>query len=130
MNDIQNKDDIRVFVDAFYTKIQADELLGPIFHSKIKEDQWPVHLEKMYAFWNTVLFGKAEYKGNPFSKHATLPVSSGHFDHWVSMLSSVIDENFQGTKADEVKWRASKMAQMFKIKLKLLDDNQSYQPIM
>jgi len=130
MTDIRNKADIMIFVDEFYKRARADKQLGMVFESRVADDEWPKHLQRMYAFWNTVLFGKADYKGNPFSKHADLPISDVHFDHWVNTLSSVIDENFEGPKADEVKWRAEKMGKLFSAKLQMLRDNKSYKNIM
>jgi len=118
MTDIENKDDIKFFVDKFYGKVREHKTLAEVFENKIAENEWPKHLERMYSFWNTVLFGQPDYKGNPFSKHATLPIADGHFDDWVVTLSTVIDENFKGPKADEVKWRADKMGELFKVKLK------------
>ena len=65
-NDIKDKKDIKVFIDAFYEKVRVDQTIGPIFISRIPDDNWPKHLERMYSFWNTVLFAKPDYRGNPF----------------------------------------------------------------
>ena len=40
--DIKNLEDIKLLVDSFYTKVQKDNLIGPIFNEKIG-DQWPAH---------------------------------------------------------------------------------------
>ena len=82
MLDINDKEDIKIFVDSFYNKVQKDELLGPIFSSKIPDGNWSNHLERMYSFWNTVLFAHRDYRGNPFSKHASLPIQAPHFERW------------------------------------------------
>lgn len=117
MNDITNKKDVQTFVDAFYQKIQQDSLLGPVFASKIATDAWFVHLERMYSFWNTVLFGQKDYRGNPFSKHASLPIELPHFEQWLHLFFTTIDANFKGPKAEEAKLRATKMATLFESKL-------------
>jgi len=80
MEDIRDKEDIKTFVDAFYNKVRTDDLLGPVFNARIEEGAWGTHLERMYDFWNTVLFAAREYRGNPFSKHATLPIDAAHFN--------------------------------------------------
>lgn len=54
--EIENIADIKILVDTFYNQVRNDELLSPIFNGIIK-DNWPAHLEKMYRFWQTVLFG-------------------------------------------------------------------------
>ena len=120
VNDITSLDDIKLFVDAFYTQVQQDQLIGPIFNSVI-QDRWPVHLEKMYGFWQTVLLNERAYSGSPFPPHAKLPIEKQHFDRWLKLFNSTIDINFKGDKADEAKWRAAKMAQMFRYKIDYLN---------
>jgi hemoglobin len=114
--DILNEDDIKQFVDSFYGKVKIDDLLGPVFNERIK-DKWPQHLQKLYSFWSTVLLGQNNYQGSPFPPHAQLPVDHSHFDRWLNLFNQTIDELFEGEKATEAKWRASKMAELFEIKI-------------
>lgn len=114
--DIQTLDHIRSLVDNFYTKVRADELLGPIFEGII-QDRWPAHLEKMYRFWQTVLLSEHTYMGSPFAPHATMPVEKEHFERWVGLFRQTVDEQFEGPKAEEAKWRAERMADMFQMKI-------------
>ena len=92
-------------------------MIGPVFAAKIKDGNWQPHLERMYSFWNTVLFAVRDYNGNPFSKHATLPIQKEHFERWVGMFTETIDENFEGEKAEEAKMRANLMGNLFQSKL-------------
>ncbi|MGK0364822.1 MAG: hemoglobin, partial [Saprospiraceae bacterium] len=117
MTDILNKEDVIIFVNVFYKKVRIDMVLGPVFAAVIINDNWEPHLNRMYSFWNTVLFGKRDYQGNPFSKHTNLPITKIHFQHWIDLLNETIDENFEGDKADEVKMRADKMRILFQSKL-------------
>jgi hemoglobin len=71
----------------------------------------------MYTFWQTVLLGQHTYYGSPFPPHAKLPVTKKHFERWLGLFHTTIDELFEGEKAGEAKWRASKMAEMFQIKI-------------
>ena len=114
--EIQTIGEIRQLVDSFYEKVRADELLGPVFGAVI-EDRWPAHLEKMYSFWQTVLLGEHTYLGSPFPPHAKLPINGEHFDRWLALFYQTLDEQFTGEKAEEAKWRAEKMAQMFQSKI-------------
>ncbi len=109
-------EDIQLLVDAFYAKIRKDDLLGPIFNEVI-QDRWPEHLKKMYTFWQTVLLGEHTYYGNPFMPHADLPLEKQHFDRWIELFYQTLAEHFKGEKADEAKWRAAKMAEMFQYKI-------------
>ena len=80
LHDITNKEDIKVFVDQFYACVQKDDLIGPIFNKQIGNN-WNKHLEKMYSFWNTVLFSVKDYSGQPFPKHMGHGIQKEHFDH-------------------------------------------------
>lgn len=115
-------EEIRLLVDSFYDKVQKDEELGPIFDSVI-QNRWPEHLEKMYRFWQTVLLEEHTYHGSPFAPHAKLPVDITHFQRWLKLFFQTIDDHFTGPKADEAKWRAEKMAQMFHFKIEHYRNN-------
>ncbi|EDM44479.1 SEC-independent protein translocase protein TATC [unidentified eubacterium SCB49] len=116
MKDITDRKDIELMVDTFYSAIQKDELLGPIFNNLIK-DKWPEHLDKMYRFWQTILLHEYAYKGSPFAPHRKLPLKAHHFERWLYLFNTSMDKNFKGQLADEAKTRGEKMAEMFMYKL-------------
>jgi len=120
MKDITGIADIKLFVDEFYAKVQQDDLVGPVFLQVITN--WQPHLDKMYAFWNAVLFGVAGFKGNPFAKHAPLKIEQEHFDRWLLLFGKTIDMHFKGPVADETKKKAGLMAEMFLHKLRHMAD--------
>lgn len=130
MNDIQDKEDVKIFVDAFYKKVRIDMILGPVFAAKIPNDNWRPHLERMYSFWHTVLFAVRDYVGNPFSKHASLPVQQAHFEKWITLFIETIDEHFAGERAEDAKMRAIKMGKLFQSKLAYLQANQNFKNIL
>jgi hemoglobin len=117
-------DDVKILVDSFYGKVRKDGLLASIFNQSIA-DKWPEHLEKMYSFWQTVLLGEHSYYGSPIAPHANLPVDKNHFKRWLKLFNETIDENFSGEIAEEARWRATKMAEMFHYKIEYYRDNQS-----
>jgi len=121
-NDINTIDDIKTLVDNFYTKVREHSVLKNIFENAI-QDRWPIHLEKMYCFWQTVLLSEHTYSGSPFAPHVKLGIVSQHFEVWLKLFKETIEENFQGTKADEALWRAQKMAEMFQYKLDYLNNS-------
>lgn len=118
-DDLRHTDDVSRLVNGFYGKVRNDDLLGPVFNNVIG-NRWDEHLQKMVAFWETVLLEKHTYFGRPFVPHARLPVNREHFDRWMTLFNETIDEHFAGTKADEAKWRASKMAVLFLNKIETL----------
>ncbi|MGF7038498.1 group III truncated hemoglobin [Mucilaginibacter lappiensis] len=121
-HDILTLDDIKILVDTFYTRVADDALLAPVFMERLG-DHWTAHLEKMYTFWQTVLLEEYTYNGAPFPPHARLPVDAAHFDTWLSLFNATIDSLFTGEKADEAKWRAGKMAQLFQLKIAHFKNN-------
>lgn len=120
--EILTLDDIKLLVDTFYSRVRENELLSPIFNERIG-DQWAHHLDKMYRFWQTVLLEQHAYLGSPFPPHAKLPVAHEHFATWLGLFNETVDELFTGIKAEEAKWRASKMAQMFEAKINHIRNN-------
>ena len=64
MKDIETREDIIQMVNTFYSRVQKDELLGPIFNGKI-QDRWETHLNTMYNFWSNILLGDNSYHGRP-----------------------------------------------------------------
>lgn len=126
--EILTLEEIKLLVDTFYGKVRKDDLLADIFNNIIK-DNWPVHLEKMYRFWQTVLLEEHTYSGAPFAPHAHMPISGEHFDRWLLLFHGTLDELFTGPKADEARWRSSKMAEMFQFKLAYIKEN-NLKPIL
>lgn len=114
--DITTLEDIKLLVDTFYSKVQKDEFIGPIFNEKIG-NRWPEHLEKMYRFWQTILLEVHSYSGSPFPPHKQLPVAKEHFDRWMEIFTKTTDSLFVGPLADEAKLRAKNMAEMFHYKI-------------
>ncbi len=110
-HDILNMDDIRLLVNTFYEQAQKDELLGPVFNSKITD--WTRHLNIMYTFWETVILDAYSYKGTPYNKHAELPLNKAHFDRWVELFGSVVNDLFEGPNATNAKQRASQFGIVF-----------------
>lgn len=123
-NDILTATEVKVMVDAFYGKVRKDALLGGIFNGAI-QDRWPEHLAKMNRFWQAVLFQEQGYHGNPFAPHAQLPIGREHFDRWLLLFYETLDENFQGEKTEEARWRAEKMAEMFHSKIEFYKNSSS-----
>ncbi|HWB31501.1 MAG TPA: group III truncated hemoglobin [Vicinamibacterales bacterium] len=102
-------------VDEFYTRVRADDCIGPIFND-IAKVNWAAHLPKMYAFWDSVLFGVPGFKGNPLAVHLLLaqqtPLTAREFDRWVSLFHATVDDLFEGPMATEAKQRAVRIATM------------------
>lgn len=123
-HDIFCVEDIQLLVNSFYKKVRQDELLGDIFNSIIR-DNWDTHLKKMYRFWQTILLSEHTYYGSPFAPHAKMPIEKKHFERWKELFFTTVDEHFIGEKADEAKWRAKRMAEMFLMKIEYFKNSRT-----
>lgn len=103
--DIRTEEDITQLVHTFYDKVRADELLGPVFEKAIPGD-WGPHLQIMCNFWSMMLLYSGKYKGDPMTKHFSLPIDPSHFNQWLSLFNSTVDTLFAGEVADNAKARA------------------------
>jgi len=73
-------------VNRFYAKVRQDELLGPVFNSRIED--WDEHLAKLSAFWSSVVLMTGRYKGQPMPAHiAIAEISDEHFMRWLELFA-------------------------------------------
>ena len=115
MKDLTNRADIVRLIDAFYSKVLADELLSPVF----AHVDWPKHMPTMYNFWSSMMLGDQTYQANPFQKHVHLPIKATHFKRWLELFTATVDEHFKGDQAEKIKSRAWNIAVVFQHKLGL-----------
>lgn len=111
--DLANRNDIELLVRSFYRYAAMDEVLGPIFAAA--DVDWPSHIDTLTDFWAWQLLGVHGYAGNPLRAHehahSRTPFSEVHYERWLELFSSTVDEYFVGTTAELAKGRAAKMAQ-------------------
>ncbi len=118
--DIEEKEDVIKFVNTFYKKVETDPIIGYIF-TDIAKVNWQYHLPKMYDFWESILFGKALFKGNPMEVHFKLNQKQSlgleEFNRWKELFFETIDELFEGELATEVKKKAGSIADLMHFKI-------------
>ncbi len=115
--DIQTRADVNYLVTSFYSKVRADELLGPFFNETISD--WETHMELLTTFWESSLFITRQleqrYQGNPIEAHVTVDqkfdeqITEMHFGVWLNLWYETIEDLFEGPTADNAKRRARKM---------------------
>ena len=114
MNDIQNRKDVTLLVHTFYSKVRANEKLGPIFNKAITD--WEHHLEHLTDFWESQLFRRNLYEGNPLEKHVAIDKANNNqitndlFGLWLQFWIQTLDELFVGEKVAIAKNRARNIA--------------------
>lgn len=86
---------IGLMVDRFYGAVRRDKRLGPLFDG-IVEDRWPAHLDRMKAFWRSVLLRTGEYHGRPVPAHnAITDLQSSDFERWIALFDQTTNELFE-----------------------------------
>jgi len=111
--DIQNREDVFLLVSEFYKKVRTDSVLGPFFNTVISD--WDEHIQRLTTFWESSLFLKTRYTGNPLQAHIKVDkdnnnsITELHFGLWLNLWYQTIDELFVGDYAENAKRRARKM---------------------
>lgn len=104
--------DVELLVRSFYRYAAMDELLGPIFRAA--HVNWDAHVATLTDFWSWQLLGERGYTGHPLRAHepvhARTPFTDAHYERWLDLFVSTIDEHFVGDNAQLAKHRATKLA--------------------
>lgn len=102
-------------VPAFYARIRRDEVLGPIFNKAIGE--WPEHLEKLTAFWSSVMLTSGRYKGQPVPAHLkhSESMTAENFSRWLGLWRDVTGEMMQPAAAAELQVKAERIAESLQL---------------
>lgn len=97
---------------SFYRCAAMDEILGPVFSAA--RVTWAVHIDTLTDFWSWRLLGERGCTGNPLRAHepvhARTPFTDAHYERWLDLFVSTVDEYFVGSAAELAKGRATKMA--------------------
>lgn len=100
-------------VDAFYDRVRADPLIGPVFAARIRD--WGPHLEQMRLFWSSVALMSGVYHGRPMPKHLPLPVDARHFDRWLALFEATAAEVCPPAAAAHFIERARRIAESLEL---------------
>ena len=102
-------------VDRFYAKVREDEMLGPIFNRAIAD--WPEHLEKLSAFWSSVMLTSGRYKGNPMASHLKHrgAIRPAMFDRWLELWRETARETLDERGAAGVIAKAERIAESLQL---------------
>lgn len=102
-------------VRQFYAKVRSDERLGPIFAREIT-GAWDPHLEKMTAFWCSVILKSGDYHGRPAPAHLKLQdVTEADFGIWQDLFGETAAELFAPETAAVFVDRAERIATSLKL---------------
>jgi hemoglobin len=102
-------------VDRFYAKVREDEVLGPVFNAAVQD--WPEHLEKLTAFWSSVMLTTGRFKGNPMIahlKHKSV-IEPAMFDRGLQLWRETASEVLDGADAAAVAAKAGRIAESLQL---------------
>jgi hemoglobin len=109
------EDDIARLVPAFYGRIREDAVLGLIFDGAIED--WPHHLEKLKAFWSSVMLTSGRYKGQPMVAHVRHEqhMTPENFGRWLMLWKQTTDELLAPELAAAFQDRADRIAESLQL---------------
>tara|TARA_R100000935_G_scaffold20843_1_gene39155 strand:- start:807 stop:1235 length:429 start_codon:yes stop_codon:yes gene_type:complete len=103
-------------VDAFYTRVRAHPLLGPVFEGEIG-DHWGPHLATMKDFWSSVAMNTGRYSGKPFPAHMKLTgITPAHFNIWLALFRLTLEDLTSNAETvDYFMERSNRIARSFQL---------------
>jgi hemoglobin len=114
--DIEDRADCERLVRAFYSRALVDPMIGWIFVDVARLDL-EKHVPVIASFWETMLLGTRSYSGGAFGPHAALharaPLRAGHFERWLVLWRTAVDELFAGERAELAKAHAVRVGRAF-----------------
>jgi hemoglobin len=112
--ELKHPNQLPFLITSFYDTIRKDPMLGPIFEKHIA--RWDEHTQLLCDFWESTLFARPKYKGNPLMAHVQLaqqlPLQQEMFERWLFLWENTLDQHFHGEKVAAAKARAQRMAQV------------------
>ena len=104
-------------VARFYASVRADDRLGPIFEGAI--DDWPHHLDKLAAFWSSVMLTSGRYKGSPMAAHLrhAAALTPDLFDRWLALWRTATEAEMPPAAAASLQETAARIAQSLQLAL-------------
>ena len=101
---------ISQMVDEFYGEVRLHPRLGLIFNTRL-DDKWPMHLDKLKAFWRSVLLTTGEYNGRPVPAHNGIAeLAEDDFAIWLSLFDEAVDRVFAPFPRIIIKEKARRIA--------------------
>jgi len=119
--DISSREDIDLFIRAFYEKVKEDKTIGIVFTTIMKVD-WDHHIPLITDFWETILLDNPVYTNNAMEVHYHInkifPLQKIHFDAWLHLFNVTLKEMYAGPVVDLAIKRAAGIAGVMEFKMK------------
>ncbi|UEG50199.1 group III truncated hemoglobin [Ferruginibacter lapsinanis] len=126
--DITTRADIEKLIIHFYEKVKADDVIGFIFNEVVKMD-WEHHTQVIVDFWESIILDNPVYQNNAMEKHYILndkvALTKIHFERWLHLFNSSVDDFYLGEKAMLAKKRARSIADLMLFKMNTINDKKT-----
>ncbi len=93
----------------FYSRVQKDDELGPVF--AVVED-WDEHLTRLGEFWSSVTAMTGKYKGNPIAMHLVHleRIRPSMFKRWLELWTETTSSRLDPETARMMQAKAARIA--------------------
>ncbi len=112
--DLNNAENIRLLIEAFYSKLLKDKDLAPIFIDVAQVDL-SGHKLIICQYWEKLLLGETAYRRHTMNIHRALDekrkLHSLDFEKWLLYFTSTVDALFSGKYAIKAKQTARTIAE-------------------
>lgn len=104
-------------IPAFYGRVRADAEIGPLFNAAVHD--WPGHLERLVAFWSSVMLTSGRYKGSPMAAHLKhkAHITPAMFDRWLVIWTDTTNDMLAPTLAAALQAKAARIAESLQLAL-------------
>ncbi|HET8611928.1 MAG TPA: group III truncated hemoglobin [Sphingomonas sp.] len=106
---------LRRLVHLFYARVRQDPDLGPVFNDVVED--WPEHLEKLTAFWSSLMLASGRYKGNPLAAHTRRRdrITPELFQRWLALWRQTTDEVMSPGAAAALQAKAGRISESLQL---------------
>ncbi|KKW90624.1 group III truncated hemoglobin [Sphingobium chungbukense] len=111
-------------VHAFYARVREDPELGPMFNDAVHD--WAEHMEKLTAFWSSVMLGSGRYKGQPVPAHLKHRdrITPALFDRWLLLWKETTQALMEAGASVALQAKAARIAESLQLAIYFrLDDS-------
>jgi len=102
--DLDNPQNIDVFIASFYDKLLSDDVMAPLF---LRDAGIVVatHLPTISLYWQKMLWGDKQYATNMMNKHRAVHAKTGftadHYHRWLDYFEQTATGSFAGEYTDK-----------------------------
>lgn len=111
--DLDSKENIKHFIECFYDKVLADNVLAHIF-TDVAGIDIKVHIPIIRSYWEKLLLGDTAYQRHTMNIHRNIhqkfPLSNVEFERWLSLFKTTLQEECSGPKSERAGQIASNIA--------------------